>query len=121
MAKPTVSDRYTTLTPDLVTDYGYARRSRSIIHELIGRADPDVTLRPASTRNGTLSYFAVSRELAYELELMHVAGDIFTVDTDPDDPTAVAFQYVLDGDLRVEYDAENDKWMTRVGFREVIL
>ncbi|QEA29707.1 hypothetical protein FGL91_14810 [Microbacterium sp. CBA3102] len=44
-----------TLTPVAVSSWESSVEVRTIVHHILGRTDPDVTLRPASMRQGTLT------------------------------------------------------------------
>lgn len=44
----------TALDVELVVDYEMTRETPTVVHRIIGRADPDVTIAPTRTREGTL-------------------------------------------------------------------
>ena len=50
----TISDGSTVITPQLILGWEAAQDSRNVIHSIIGKAEPDVTLKPATLRTGTL-------------------------------------------------------------------
>ena len=50
----TITDGTTVLTPEIITGWEASQESGNVIHAIIGKADPDVTLKPAGTRAGTL-------------------------------------------------------------------
>jgi hypothetical protein len=113
----TISDGVTSVTPNLVTDYSYTRTARTIVHTVLDRSDPDTTLRPVGLRTGSLSMLCATRELASELEALHLApGPRFL--TSDDEPTA-DMTYLAVGDLGTTYDADGDVWLVTIGYQEV--
>lgn len=109
-------------TPDLVTDYGYGREARTIVHPVLGAsasglAVPDVTLRAPTTRTGMLAMLCATRETATDVEAMHLTARTLTLTVD-DEPTA-NMAYVATGPMAVEYDADADVWWVRVTYAEV--
>lgn len=110
-----VTDGTTTLTPRLVLDYATVRLSRSIVHDVLGSPSPDVTLRPVSTRSGTLVLFCLTRADAQAIEALHLTGAPLTF-TDPD---AAPMRYVVAGAVVVTYLADTNRWRVTVDYREV--
>lgn len=111
----TVTSGAVTIELYLVLDYATTRRSRSLIHDVLGSGIPDVTLRPLGSREGTLSLFCLTRAAALALEALHRTGSVLTL-TDPEVPP---MGYVVDGAVTVTYVAEFDRWRVDVGYREV--
>jgi L-lactate permease len=110
----------TTLTPTAVTNVTSTRQSGNLVHEIIGRAEPDITLRPASTRVGVLELAYVgpdSEDDSALAELTHATGAVFTLHS-PDVPS-LGFAYVLDGALERAQDTTRKAWTVRVPYREV--
>jgi hypothetical protein len=107
-----------TVTPDLVLDYAYTRTARTIVHDVLDRSDPDVTLRPVSLRQGTLALFAATVELATALDELHRTPGVLILDATPDEPLA-SMAYVATGQITQTWDATYDKWRLDVGYREV--
>ncbi len=48
----TITAGASVITPLLVEGFEAARSGGAIVHTILGRANPDVTLRPAGTRTG---------------------------------------------------------------------
>ncbi len=71
-----LSSGTTTLTPVAVTDYSATQTAGTIVHPILGRASPDVTLRPAALRSGnlTLVYFSETAAEAARVALTSGAG-----------------------------------------------
>lgn len=61
---------------DLVTGYDGARASRTVVHQVIGRADPMVTLGPLELRTGALEVWCSTAAAARALELVYDRGEV---------------------------------------------
>lgn len=112
----TISDGTTTLTPLLVLDYTTFRAGRSVVHDVLGSGNPDVTLRPMASRSGVLNLFVLTAADAQALETLHMTGLPMTY-VDP--ANYGSMQYVVDGSVTVTYLAETNRWTVAVGYREV--
>jgi hypothetical protein len=53
----TIDNGTVTIEADLVLSWNTARPSRTVVHQLIGSIEPDVTMREAGLRTGRLSMF----------------------------------------------------------------
>lgn len=105
--------------PLQVLGYESQRASANVFHDVIGRSNPDVTLRPAGLRTGVLSYLFDSEAAAAECERMHTGTVVLTLD-DPELPT-IAMPYVADGAISRQLDDRTRAvWMVGVAFREVL-
>lgn len=116
----TFSDGITTVTPIQVNGYQTARASRNVVHSIIGRADPDVSIQPAGLRRGTLELLFGNVVDAAACSDLHAESAIFTY-TDTDVPL-VSMRYVLqDGaDLTTELDSDAGiSWVVKVPYQEV--
>lgn len=115
----TISNGTTTVEPAVVLDYAYTRAARTIVHDVLDdRGDPDVTLRPVSTRAGRLRMLCPSRALAADVEALHMHRGTLQL-VDDQEPTA-DMAYVVVGDVAVDYDATQDVWTVDAGYREVL-
>lgn len=115
----TISDGATTLTPLLVLGWSPVRESRTRVHPLIGRPDPDVTVRPAALRSGTLRILCEDEAAAAAMEALHAAGAVLTIADD--DVTAVSGAYIVSGLLSVELDPQTRRrWVVSADFTEVL-
>ncbi|RPE75196.1 MULTISPECIES: hypothetical protein [unclassified Frondihabitans] len=114
-------DEATAIAPDLVTGFESTRDSQTLFHSVIGRAYPDITLRPASLRRGTLTMLFASGDaesLSATAEDLHAAAGLFEL-TDPD-RASVAMTYVVSGAVgRALEDETRDAWLLSVDFQEV--
>ncbi|RZU64609.1 hypothetical protein EV379_0912 [Microterricola gilva] len=114
----TITDGTTTITPLLVLGYEATRQGRNIIHPIIGRPDPDVTLAPAALRTGTLSLLFKDEPTAAGCMTMHAAAAVFTVDRD--DLPGASMRYVVAGRIGVTLDpATLLRCVVTVDFQEV--
>lgn len=115
----TISHSTGVIVPQVVDGYEAARELRTVVHDVINRSNPDVTLRGPGLRSGQL-------QLVFALEVDAVAAfaalsipQVLTL-TDPDRPS-IGMQFVAaGGDLTVGLDDETrDVWIVNVPFREV--
>jgi len=116
----TISDGATTITPELVLGYDTAQEGRNIFHDVLGRADPDVSLRVAGTRAGTLTLFFPTEAAANAARTLHAGAKVFTY-TATDNATT-SMRYVVDNaGIRVQLDPETRRrWTVAVAYREVL-
>lgn len=114
----TISDGTTTIAPDLVTEYETAQASRNVVHAIIGRPDPDVSLAPAALRKGRIGLFFETLDAAHSARQLHARAAVFLY-TDPDLPS-LSMRYVIDGQIgQVLNDAELGMWGVTVEYQEV--
>ncbi|QMU97977.1 hypothetical protein FVO59_12775 [Microbacterium esteraromaticum] len=105
-----------TIEPELVL-HGWQSddEPQSRIHIVLGREYPDITLRPAQARTGTLRLLFVSAEAAEIARVFHRAPAVFTATSDlPWVPAA----YVPTGTIRTMQQA-GARWVLEVPFQEV--
>lgn len=110
----------TVITPSVVTAIDTERVSGNRVHDIIGRANPDVTLRPAGTRSGTLSIVfvgATSEADSAEAETALAAAAIWTLSSD--DRASLEMSFVTSGRIARTLDARTGTWTLEVEFREV--
>jgi hypothetical protein len=78
----TITTGSTVITPEIITAWNTAQETRNVIHDIIGRQDPDVTLQPASTRNGTLEMVFTNSSDAETARNAFVNGTTFLIESD---------------------------------------
>jgi hypothetical protein len=107
-----------TITPILVMGYEAERESGNIVHQIIGRANPDVTLRPARLRTGNLELLFSSEADAMDcVSTLANAGVCAVVS---DERATVIMSFVLAGRLRHALDPETrDNWIVTAPYQEV--
>lgn len=116
----TITDGTTTITPELVLGYETAQEGRTIVHDILGRPDPDVSLAPTTTRAGTLELFFATADDAEQARVMHTQAAVFTY-TATDNPTTSMRYVVAGGGLRVSLDDRTRRrWTVSVAYREVL-
>lgn len=105
--------------PHLVLGYELNFESRNIIHNVLDRSDPEVTLHEPLSRSGTLELFYLTEATALAAVNMHRQRDRF-VFTDSDRP-ALNMTYVVDeGTITVTLDDETRvRWVVSIPYREV--
>lgn len=114
----TLSDGITDVIPTLVTGWESTRDARNILHDIIGRADFDVTLRPAGLRSGTLEMLFSSLDNALAAEALLVQAKSFTLE-DTDRPT-LNMTFVASGSITVAIDEDTRTlWTVACDFQEV--
>lgn len=107
------------LSPLLVTGYSARRPSRNVVHTVLGRPDPDVTLRAAGLRTGTLELLCANVADATEMADLHATVGVKAFEGSAPDP--VSMDYVVAGEIEMEPSIETGRWIVRVGFQEVRL
>lgn len=116
----TLSNGTVTITPELVTGYETMRTARTIAHDVIGRPDPDVTLRAAGTRKGRLELLFVDEASANQAAQLHAAASVWTL-ADPDLSTIGMLYVVAAGDITSSLeDQSRELWLVSVPYLEVL-
>jgi hypothetical protein len=109
------------ITPYIITDYNYTVPTRNIVHEILNRTAPVVTLAPASTRTGTLNIFCATYAEAIAARDLHTKAGTFSWTTTDFTPAATMY-YVVSGAVTVAQDsADVTRWMVNVEYKEVTL
>lgn len=108
----------TTIEPLLVTGWEASQDSRNIIHTIIGRSTPDVTLKPAGLRSGTLELLFENATDADEARLLHADAVVFTLTSS--ELSQVDMTYVVAGSISSVLEDETRRlWTISVDFQEV--
>ena len=106
------------VTPLEVLGYASTREAGNQVHQVLNRSSPDVTLRAAGLRTGTLSFLVATLADALVLEAMHALPGFVRLD-DSDLPQIGMF-YVATGAITVELEDESrDLWIVSVDYQEV--
>lgn len=115
----TISDGTTTITPELVLGYETAQAGRNIVHDILGRPDPDVSLAPAALRAGTLNLFFLTAADADACRKLHARAAVFTYSAT--DTASTSMRYVLDsaGIGQALEDQTRKRWTVTIAYREV--
>lgn len=115
---PTITRGATTITPSLILGYSAETYSRNVIHEILGRPDPDVSLRDDTLRSGTLRLlFEFEADAIEALELHATAG---TLTLSYPEISSTDMTYVRRDRMTLSLDlATLTYWVLEVGFQEV--
>lgn len=115
----TVTSGAVSVAPMGVMSLRYTRPSRTLVHIVLDREDPDITLRPSSPRTGSLEYLCADEDAARALENLHaVAPGVLVLASDR--AHLDGLRYVVVDSLGVELDARTRRrWLVTVPFQEV--
>lgn len=108
------------IAPDILLGYQSRRATRTNVHDIIGRASADVTLRPAGLRSGTLRLGfagagAEARSRAAENALSEPVTCTLNVTTN----ATAAMTFVVVGDIERELEDETrNAWIVAFGYQE---
>lgn len=107
-----------TITPTAILGYSSSRDTGNVLHDVLGRADFDVTFGPAGLRALTLKFLFPTLTAALTAEQLHTSvGKIILADSDL---PLVNMTYVPSGRIGVELDDESQKWFLVVDVQEVV-
>ena len=102
----------------MITGYESTRESGNVIHSIIGRPSPEVTLRAAGLRTGNLEALLLLEADAIALESLLAKPKTLLL-TDPD-VTGVNMSFVLAGPItRTLEDDTRRAWLVKFDFQEV--
>lgn len=114
----TITTGSTTITPVLVLGWQTSQESRNIIHAIIGRSDPEVTLQPANLRTGTLQLFFTTEAAAEEARVLHSGAAVFYLDSD--EITSANMYYVVNGSISAALEDDTRLyWTVSVDYQEI--
>jgi hypothetical protein len=115
----TITSDLATVTPELVTGYETRQSARNVIHEIVGRGDPDVTLRPARSRSGRLRCLFLDAADADGARYDLAQADVWAL-ADTDLPE-IDMSFVLTGETAVRLDPDTLlRWVVEFDYREVL-
>lgn len=111
----------TVITPTIVLGLDERHDGGNIVHNIPGRPEPDVTLRPGNLRTGTLSCGfagAASETASAAARALFNTGGVFTAISD--ERTTLAFSFVRAGRVARDIDPETrNGWVVTVDYQEV--
>lgn len=115
----TIASGTLTFSPELITGWTAGQESRNVIHNIIGRPDPDVTLKPAGTRTGTLEMLFLTATAATTARDVLANGTIFTI-TDSES-WLNGLKFVMSGNISSALEDETrNMWTITADFTEVL-
>lgn len=115
----TITDAATSFVPDLLLEYNTTRASRNVIHNVIGKAEPDVTLELDGLRTGTLHLFFEAKETAWEA--YDALGAVATWELTDTDHPEINMNFVREGNMSIGLDpVGRRRWIIEMDYQEVI-
>lgn len=115
----TITDATSSITPDLVVGYDTERESRNVLHNVIGKAEQDVSLELDGLRYGTLHLFFESQTAAWvAYEQLGAIGTWELTDTDI---PQIGMSFVRTGPMKMGLDpVSRRRWLIEMDYQEVI-
>lgn len=120
----TITIGSTVISPQAVTGYESVREGQSIVHDILGRSNPDVTLRPSGLRRGTLhlAFIGTTAEAdSLAAENAHALAGVAAL-TVADHPTA-SMSYIVPGAGSIKRSLSPETmnhWLLELDFQEVL-
>lgn len=112
-----------TITPTIITGVSEESRGGTQVHPILGRSDPDVTLRVADIRTGQMSLgFANSTAETASAAAVSVLREaaVFTLNAPNRGTLRLAFVVPDSGQIKRELDPETlNAWTVVVDYQEV--
>ncbi len=107
-----------TITPDqVIAPAEFDNEAQAVVHWIVGRSAPDVTLRPAHSASGTLALLFASAAAAEAARTFHQSAATFTTTGAPAWMPAV---YVpTDSIHRAQLDDVNGGWRIDIPIQEI--
>lgn len=114
----TITYNTTTITPTLVVGWESAQDTRNVLHDVLGKSTPDVTLRAAKSRTGTLTTLWETAADAETCRALHENVGTFTLSSS--ELAQVDMAYVVSGTITATLDQDNaETWIVTIDFTEV--
>ncbi len=111
-----------TIAPSQVMGYMSERAGNNVVHPILGREEPDVTLRPASLATGTLELgfqgptAESNSKTAQTLASTSGVGTFYSSDR-----SSVGMTFVVTDRVRRELDPDSrDAWIVSIPWQEVM-
>jgi|SRR6478735_2063072 len=105
--------------PTLVLGYAATRDVPTVLHRIIGRGDPDVTLAPVGLREGSMDLlYAVDPEYQAN-EAVRILSLGYVYDLFDDVTPSMNMSFVVAGRLGIRADQDTGAWIVSVPFAEV--
>lgn len=118
----TITSGAATISPTALTVYESQQETRSIVHTILSRPDPDITLRVAGLRRGSieLTFADVLAEATSEAARVTLAGSGICALSAPDRPT-IQMQFVLPegGRIQRRQGKTGASWIVTLDYQEV--
>jgi hypothetical protein len=114
----TITGGSTTIRPDLIMSYLADRDSRNVYHNIIGKAEQDVSLEVDGKRYGNLELFFQHKDDAWEAYTTLAAGLPFQLD-DVGTPE-VNMTFAREGKMSIALTADRRHWTVEMEYREIV-
>lgn len=110
-----------TIAPQQVMSISSEQASGTIIHPILGRSYPDVTIRPAAMRTGTIEmgfYGPNSEADSATARALIATGGVFTIASE--ERATLSMTCVASGRIALQLeDTTRDAWVLSVDYQEV--
>jgi hypothetical protein len=114
----TISSGATTITPELVTGWESSNETYNIVHDILSRSTPDITLRGSTTRSGTLTMLFLTEASCETARALHAGANVLTLAST--EITAANFDYIVAGPVvTMLEDVTRSYWTLTVDYREI--
>lgn len=114
----TITDGTTVITPELILGWNASQATRNIIHPIIGKASPDVTLKAAGLRTGNLELLFMNATEAETARTMLSQALPFLIESD--EAFLDNFRFVVASSISSALeDTTRNMWTISVDFQEV--
>jgi len=113
----TITGSGETIRPDLVMEYRTERVSRNVYHQVIGKAEQDVSLEVDGKRYGNLRLFFSSKVEAFAAYAALALGLPYEF-ADSELPE-VGMRFARDGRMTLELTENRRHWIIEMEYREV--
>lgn len=105
-------------SPQQLLGFKSTRTARNLVHDIIDRSDPDITIKPAGLRKGTLELLCLNLAAGLAVEALHAGEGVIALE-DTDRPT-LDMSYVASGAITLELDTQTGiRWVVAVDYQEV--
>lgn len=117
----TITHSTGSINPESVDGYQATREARNVVHDIINRANPDVTLRAAGLRRGGFRLLFTEQSDALAAYAVMSKPQVFTIANT--DVPAIGMSFVVGpegGAITIELNDTRTGWWIEVPFVEVI-
>lgn len=114
----TITVGTTVINPIAVEGYEVTRASQNVVHPIPGKPDPDVSLRPAALRSGTITVLFEDEEDAWIAHQALSLGEVCTFETTTRIGLDMSFVTVDNIDISLD-PTTAAAWRVTFGFQEV--
>jgi len=112
----TITSGSTSIFPDLVMNYKTERDARNVFHNVIGKAEPDVSLELDGTPYGKLELFFEHKDDAWNAYTDLSTGVPMEL-SDTDTPE-VNMSFARDGRMSLHLTSDRKHWVLEMEYRE---